>query len=86
MSNAALIAERIRDHIYEGGVIASRIQREAPRLIRSLLKGKPALSLRSLSEAVCLSPTYLSHVKNGKVLCSFGAFLALEEFASGNRL
>ncbi len=82
----SLLANRIKDYLLLGNVLHLQVRTMAPELIREIMGGPPALSLRSLAEAVDLSPTYLSRVKNRQVVCSLGAYLSLAHFAEGNRL
>jgi hypothetical protein len=86
MTKPKSLPEQVRNYIYDGGRIHTAVMRSAPVLIAKILSGPPAMSLRSLAEAVDLSPTYLSLVKNRKVQCSLGAYLSLVQFAEGNRL
>lgn len=80
------LSERIKDYILLGSVLHLQVRTMAPELIDDLLKNPPSLSLRSLAEAVDLSPTYISRVKNRQVTCSLGAYLSLVHFAEGLRL
>lgn len=68
------LAERIKRHRRETTALDMKLIYEGPEIVKALTAFS---SLRQLAYEVGLSPTYLSQVKNGKVVISPAAFVKL---------
>lgn len=68
------LADRVKSHQTHEQLLLRDLINEGPRLINQL---SALSSLRSVAADAGLSPTYLSQVKNGKIILSQGAYLKL---------